>query len=86
MKLDDCFNKGYLKRTVPDIESAKRSLVVSSNNLHDAEANLSIGRYRIVLISSYTAMFHAARALLFRDGVKERSHECIPFYIKAKIS
>ena len=28
------------------------------------------------------AMFHAARAILFRDGVKERSHECIPIYIK----
>ena len=26
-------------------------------------------------------MFHAARAILFKDGVKERSHECIPIYI-----
>lgn len=29
-------------------------------------------------------MFHAARALLFRDGIKERSHECIPVYLKEK--
>ena len=27
-------------------------------------------------------MFHAARAILFRDGIKERSHECIPVYLK----
>ena len=27
-------------------------------------------------------MFHAARALLFRDGVKERSHLCIVSYIR----
>lgn len=28
-------------------------------------------------------MFHCARALLFQDGIKERSHECIPLYLKA---
>jgi uncharacterized protein (UPF0332 family) len=31
---------------------------------------------------SYTAMFHSARAILFRDGIRERSHECIPMYIR----
>jgi len=29
-------------------------------------------------------MFHAARAILFRDGVKERSHECIPIYLNER--
>lgn len=29
-------------------------------------------------------MFHAARAILFKDGVKERSHECIPVYINER--
>jgi uncharacterized protein (UPF0332 family) len=28
-------------------------------------------------------MFHAARAILFRDGVKERSHVCIVIYLKS---
>lgn len=27
-------------------------------------------------------MFHAARSLLFRDGVKERSHLCVISYIQ----
>ena len=27
-------------------------------------------------------MFHAARSLLFRDGIKERSHLCVISYIK----
>ena len=27
-------------------------------------------------------MFHAARAILFKDGVKEHSHVCIPVYLK----
>jgi len=48
----------------------------------DAENSLPGNSYRLVAISSYTAMFHAARAILFRDGVKERSHECIPLYLR----
>jgi len=27
-------------------------------------------------------MFHAARSLLFRDGVKERSHVCVISYLR----
>jgi uncharacterized protein (UPF0332 family) len=86
MKLTECFQKGLLKRTSPDMENAARSLKLSMNNIEDAVANLSIHRYRVVAISSYSAMFHAARAILFRDGIKERSHECIPVYLKEKYS
>jgi uncharacterized protein (UPF0332 family) len=84
MKLAECFERGLLKRTPPDMENARRSLELSKSNIEDAVANLSIQRYRVVAISSYTAMFHAARAILFRDGIKERSHECIPVYLKEK--
>ncbi|MFA4934389.1 MAG: HEPN domain-containing protein [Candidatus Methanoperedens sp.] len=84
MNIDDCFGKGLLKRISPDMENARRSIVLSTSNIEDAVANLSIHRYRIVAVSSYTAMFHAARAILFRDGIKERSHECIPIYLKEK--
>lgn len=84
MKMAECFQKGLLKRTSPDMENAARSLELSMNNVEDAIANISIHRYRVVAISSYSAMFHAARAILFRDGIKERSHECIPVYLKEK--
>lgn len=82
MKLDECLRRGLLKRIPVDNENALRSLELSKSNIEDAAENLRIRRYRVVVVSSYTAMFHAARAILFRDGVKERSHECIPIYIK----
>ena len=84
MRMEDCFKKGLLKRTSPDRENALRSLELSKSNIEDAVENLSMRRYRVVAVSSYTAMFHAARAILLRDGVKERSHECIPAYLKEK--
>jgi uncharacterized protein (UPF0332 family) len=27
-------------------------------------------------------MFHVARAVLFKDGIEERSHACVPVYLK----
>ena len=84
MKLAECFQEGLLKRTSQDMENSARSLKLSMNNIEDAVENLYIHRYRVVAILSYTAMFHAARAILFRDGIKERSHECIPVYLKEK--
>jgi len=86
MKMAECFQKGLLKRTSPDMENALRSLELSSSNIEDATENMSIHRYRVVAILSYTAMFHASRSILFRDGIKERSHECIPVYLKEKYS
>ena len=74
--------RGLLKRTAPDPENARRSLELSMSNIEDSSENLRIRRHRVVIVSSYMAMFHAARAILLRDGVKERSHECIPVYIK----
>jgi uncharacterized protein (UPF0332 family) len=84
MKIAECFQKGLLKRTSTDMENALRSLELSRSNIEDAAENFSIHRYRVVAISSYSSMFHAARAILFRDGIKERSHECIPVYLKEK--
>jgi len=52
--------------------------------LNEAERNLNSGSFDSCLISSYLAMFHAARAVLFRDGWREKSHYCISRYLEEK--
>ena len=84
MELAECFRRGLLVRATADDDSARRSLLLAHRYLDDAEKSLSIETYRPVVIMSYTAMFHGARAILFRDGVKERSHECIPLFIRER--
>lgn len=79
--IDDCFRKG-LRRTEPNIDNAKRSILTAQRHLKDAEATFGIRAYSSTIICSYEAMFHAARAILFKDGVKEHSHVCIPVYLK----
>jgi uncharacterized protein (UPF0332 family) len=84
MTVADCFQKRLLARAPPDASYARRSLELSRNNLESARKNLEICEYRTAIVLSYTAMFHAARAILYIDGIKERSHECIPIYLRER--
>lgn len=47
---------------------------------------MDAGLFRWAFIAAYTSMFHAGRAILYRDGVKERSHYCIYVYLREKYS
>ena len=73
---------GLLRKTKPSKQYAKKSLEISMSYVQKAKDNLDMNNYDLVLFCSYTTMFHAARALLFKDGVKERSHLCIVSYLK----
>ena len=82
MRVKDCFKEGLLKKTKPSKQYAKKSLDVSLVYIEDAKDNLQMNNNNLVILCSYTAMFHAARALLFRDGIKERSHLCTVSYLR----
>jgi uncharacterized protein (UPF0332 family) len=82
MKLNDCFKEGLLRKTKPSKQYAIKSLETSLNYIQNAKDNFEIKNNNLVIFCSYTAMFHAARALLFKDGIKERSHLCIVSYIR----
>jgi uncharacterized protein (UPF0332 family) len=81
MNVDDCFRKGLLRRTTPSPGAVEKSLSASQDYIEAARQNMDIGNHGLVLFCAYTSMFHAARAVLFRDGVKERSHACIGIYL-----
>jgi len=84
MKLADCYKEGLLRKTKPSKQYASKSLETSLKYIQNAKDNLEMKNNNLVIFCSYTAMFHSVRALLFRDGVKERSHLCIVSYIKEK--
>jgi len=82
MRVKDCFKEGLLKKTKPSKQYAKKSLDASLVYIENAKDNLQMNNNNLVIFCSYTAMFHAARALLFRDGIKERSHLCTVSYLR----
>ena len=61
-----------LSRITPSIGLAKKSIKQAKSFLKDAEDLIKMKKDRMAVIALYNAFFHAARALLFKDGVKER--------------
>ncbi|MBN2368149.1 HEPN domain-containing protein [Candidatus Woesearchaeota archaeon] len=82
--IKDCFDLRLLRRIAPDKEKSKRSMEIARNRLQKAEKAMRLKIFEYVILESYMAMFHAARALLYRDGVQEKSHYAMYLYLKEK--
>ena len=82
MDFEDCVRKGLLRRVTPSADKAKLSMKRAESWLEEAERSLNNELYDSCLISPYLAMFHSARAVLFRDGWREKSHFCIARYLE----
>lgn len=83
-ELSDCFERKLLANTSPSTGLAGKSLKQAELFLSDAGDLIKIGKERMATIALYNAFFHTARALLFKDGIKERSHFCLARYLEEK--
>lgn len=86
MNVQECLEKGLLKQDRRDPEKVKKSIQIAESKLKKAKDLLKIKILDMAEVNAYSAMFHASRALLFRDGYKEKSHYAIYVYLKEKHS
>jgi len=82
--VEDCFRFRLLRKINPDKEKTKRSLEISDIKLEEARKALNLKIFEYVILGSYMAMFHSARALLYKDGIQEKSHFALFIYLKEK--
>lgn len=82
--VEDCFRFRLLREIAPDKEKTKKSLEISNQSLSDAKKAIELGIFEFAVLKSYMAMFHAARGLLYKDGIQEKSHFAIFIYLKEK--
>lgn len=54
----------------PELKNAKADLMTAKKTYSDSG-------FKWATIQAYYSMFHAARALLFRKGFREKSHSCL---------
>ncbi len=77
MEFDECVHLGRLAKIPPNKEFAKSELKEAENDLQHAKQSLAQESWKWATDASYYAMFHAAKALLYLKGYKERhSHVC----------
>ena len=81
---EDCFKLRLLRKIKPDNEKSKKSIEIAESRLGRAKEALKLNIFDFVILESYMSMFHAARSILYKDGVQEKSHYAISIYLKEK--
>jgi len=81
MNVSEAFEKRLLRQATPSKAKAQKSLEAAARFLGQSEKSLGAGAYDAALLTAYSSMFHAARAVLFSDGVVEKSHYAVCIYL-----
>ena len=82
--IEEWIEKGLLIQSMPDPQKAESSLRLAGAKIKTAGKEFEAGIYSSAFLSAYTAMFHSARAILFRDGFKERNHYALYLYLRER--
>ncbi len=83
---EECIKKGMLREMPPSLEQAKAQLEKAGVMLKEAKTEIKSGSPNSAVLAAYASMFDSARALLFREGYRERSHACTARYLEEKYS
>jgi len=86
MNIEECFEKGLLKKEKPDIEKSHKSIEIAKHKLGIAKKLFGLSIFEETITNSYSVMFHSARSLLFKEGIKEKSHYGLFVYLKENYS
>lgn len=82
MTLAECFTSRKLRRIRPDLLKARKSLDAAGAKLKEAKALLEDAHNDAGLLYAYSSMFGAGRAILYKDGIQEKSHYCLAKYLE----
>ena len=74
--------KGLLRKMEPSRENGIRSLDLAREWLGESDVSIRSGAVHSAISAGYQAMFHAARAVLYVDGYREKSHYCVSRYLE----
>ncbi len=83
-KFDDCVKKGLLRKIPSSKDKANRSIDKAEKWLAEAKNTFESLAFNSSVMDSYLTMFHSARAILFMDGWREKSHACVARYLEEK--
>ncbi len=86
LSYEECLRQGLLRKIPASKDQARRSLHKAQRWLEEAKRTLASEALSATVLAAYLAMFHAARAILFRDGFREKSHACVARYLDSYVT
>ena len=85
--MNQAFKEALEKKKIFHFSKAKnlvdKELRIAGDDLAEARDRFKHERYKYATINAYYAIFHAARALLFSKGYRERSHYALYIAVEA---
>jgi len=77
MNIEECIENGFLMKIKPSKDLVEKELQEAEYDFGKAKLTFEEEDHKWSIVKSYYAMFHAARALLFRMGLREKKHFAI---------
>lgn len=81
--VEDLVKKNSLKKGNYSAEMYQKEFRVGEKDLETAQKSYKDCNFKWAVIQAYYAIFHAARALLFKSGFREESHSALKIAFKA---
>jgi len=77
MDIESCLREGFLQKIKVERDLIEKELEEAKYDSGKAKRAFEEGDFKWSIVKSYYSMFHAARAVLFSLGLKERQHFAI---------
>ena len=81
---EECLSAGLIKRITPSQNQAEEQFIKAQTLFEEAKESMKIENPNSTVIASYAALLDASRAIMFKDGYREKSHACVVKYLEAK--
>jgi len=82
-EFNDCLKKKRIQEFSRGKSLTDKELKTAEQDLLTAKESFKNGNFKWSTIQSYYAMFHSARALLYAENYREKSHHCLIVALKS---
>jgi len=82
--INQLIEEGLIRAIPKSKQKADESIKTAESWLKEAKNNFESKAIKSCIISSYLVMFHSARAILFADGFREKSHFAVARFLEDK--
>lgn len=82
-QFEECIRSKKITKLAAAGELVEKELRVAKADLAAGREGLEHERFKWSTIQAYYSMFHAARALLYSEGYREKSHYCLRVALEA---
>ncbi len=81
-----CLDESKLIKVKDAPDLAAKELLAAAMDLSSARTSFSEENHKWATVQAYYSMFHAAKALVYSKGYREKSHQCLAVALKALYS